>query len=262
MTTDTNLTAIVTGGAQGIGLAIAKKLAQNGFKIALLDLQHPDHLAQETQQLLAANNSPYHYYQCDISQLDQHATCIQKIERDLGSIHCLINNAGIAARPLTDILLLSPEAFDLSIEINLRGTFFLTQYVAKRMLEQRKESKAYHSIIFITSIAAELINTERSQYCITKSALSMTAKLFAHRLASDNIHVHEIRPGFIKTAMTGSTGRNTVDEYIEQGHLPIARWGMAEEIGQATHILASGQLPFMTGSVFWVDGGLHLQDVP
>ncbi|ADZ90914.1 3-ketoacyl-ACP reductase [Marinomonas mediterranea] len=254
--------AIVTGGAQGIGFDIATELVRNGFQVAILDVKDTSDLSLELKKRLSERNGSYRYYSLDISQIDKHVEVIDSIERDLGSIHCLINNAGIAARPLTDVLDLSQELFDKSIDVNLRGTFFLTQYVAKKMCQYSIGSEKYHSIIFITSIAADMVNTERSQYCITKSALSMTAKVFSHRLAKESIFVHEIRPGFIKTEMTASTGRNTVDEFIEDGHLPISRWGLSEDVGVVSTQLALGKFPYMTGNVFWVDGGLHLQNVP
>lgn len=254
--------AIVTGGAQGIGFAITQQLVEKGFSVAIVDLQaySPENTA--LAELMAQYPTQLYYYQCDISALEQHAVLLANINKDLGEIHCLVNNAGIAARPLTDILELGTEAFDRSIEINLRGTFFLTQLVANQMIACNQTQEIYHSIFFVTSVAAQLISTNRSQYCISKSALSTTAKLFARRLAEHHIYVHEIQPGFIQTAMTGSLGRTVVDEWIETGRVPHKRWGQPQEVGQTVCTLALGLLPFNTGNAFMVDGGLTLPMAP
>ncbi|RLL21811.1 3-ketoacyl-ACP reductase [Acinetobacter chengduensis] len=255
--------AIVTGGAQGIGLAIAKKLLHDGFSVAIVDIQEPLNLNEEIRNMLKDESYNIHYYQCNISDISQHHKIIMQIYQELGDINCLVNNAGIAARPLTDVLDISVEMFDQSVEINLRGTFFLTQLVSKKMIENQKIiNKEYNSIIFITSVAAELISTTRSQYCITKSALSTTAKIYAKRLAEHNIHVHEIRPGFIHTQMTSSLGRTNVDEWIEEGRVPLKRWGQTDEIAKSVSTIAQGLLPFYTGGHISLDGGLTIPMSP
>ncbi len=250
--------AIVTGGLQGLGLSIAKHLINSGFNIAIIDLAETSDLPAQlnTQN---KNDLKCNYYQLDIANLSQHSVVLEQIYNDFGRLDCLVNNAGIAARPLTDILSLEPEAFTRSLEVNLTGTFFLTQKFAKILVSEKTNNQGtYRSIINITSIAAELVSIERSQYCISKSALSMSTKLFASRLAKEDIHVHEIRPGFMQTAMTESVGNSTIESYLQSGFVPIPRWGQSSDVGKTVSALASGSLPYMTGQAIWVAGGLNL----
>ncbi|GAA3905953.1 3-ketoacyl-ACP reductase [Gibbsiella dentisursi] len=251
--------AIVTGGLQGLGLATAKQLDSDGFDIAIIDLHPENRLGEEAAQFIADGRGRHRYYMLDIAELGQHTAVLAQIVNDYGRLDCLVNNAGIAARPLTDLLELTPEAFDRSVAINLRGTFFLTQRAAKLMLAQKAVDAAdYRAIIFITSIAAGMVSTDRSQYCTTKAALSMVSKLFAIKLAPHGIHVHEIRPGFMRTPMTASLGRTAVDEWIESGRVPLSRWGEASDIARAIGTLARGQLPYMTGEALYISGGVDI----
>ena len=121
---------------------------------------------------------------------------------------------------------------------------------------------SYSSIIIVSSIAAEMVNTLRTQYCVTKSALSMVTKLFAHRLGAHGIYVHEIRPGFMDTAMIASAGNTPVDEWIADGRVPIPRWGQPDDVGVAIATLAAGDMPYMTGQPLWIAGGLNLSPAP
>jgi 3-oxoacyl-[acyl-carrier protein] reductase len=250
--------AIVTGGLQGLGFGIAQAMRAAGFDIAIVDLAAKAELpAVLTDPAEGAGTC--RYYQMDIADLPAHAPVLSSIEADFGRLDCLVNNAGIAARPLTDILELGSDAFDRSVEVNLRGTFFLTQAFAKKLIASGPAAPGvYRSIILITSIAAELSFTDRSQYCVTKSALSMVTKLFAARLASEGIHVHEVRPGLMQTPMTAKTGSDTIEKLLAAGVVPIARWGLPEDVGLTVCSLASGALPYMTGQPIWTAGGLNI----
>ncbi len=251
--------AIVTGGLRGLGLATAQQLARDGFDLALSDLAEPGADSNATLATLTEHGSRARYYRLNIADLTQHAPTLAQIQEDLGSLSCLVNNAGIAARPLTDVMDLSPQAFDQSMDVNLRGTFFLTQAFARLLLADGNPApEVYRSIIIVTSIAAELVSTDRAQYCISKSALSMVTRVFATRLASAGIHVHEVRPGFIRTDMTASAGSEVIDQWIAQGRVPVPRWGQPEDVGRAISTLACGQLPYTTGQPFWVAGGLNI----
>lgn len=250
--------AIVTGGLQGLGLAIAQSLLAIGFDIAIIDLA----ANAELPSVLTApseGGGTCRYYQMDIANIEAHGPLLSQISSDFGRLDCLVNNAGIAARPLTDIMDLGPDAFDRSVEVNLRGTFFLTQAFAKNLIANGSATQDfYRSIILITSIAAELSFTDRPQYCVTKSALSMVTKLFAARLARENIHVHEVRPGLMRTPMTAKTGSDTIEKLLASGAVPIARWGLPEDVGRTVAALASGALPYMTGQPIWTAGGLNI----
>lgn len=250
--------ALVSGGRQGLGRAIALNMAARGFDIALLDLQR-DEKAETTLGEIEAAGAKSCFIAMDLADIEGHAAAIDQVEAALGPIDSLVNNAGIAARPLTDLLDLGPEAFDRNIAVNLRGSFFLTQAVSRRMLEQKSE--AYRSITFITSIAANFISTDRSQYCVSKAGLSMVVKLYADRLAASKIAVHEVRPGFIRTEMTGSAPVEKIDNYMTNGDVAMRRWGEADDIGRVVATLSSGDLPYVTGQPIYVDGGFHLPTV-
>jgi 3-oxoacyl-[acyl-carrier protein] reductase len=251
--------AIVTGGLQGLGLGIAKQLASDGFDIAVVDLSKDVESCTEKLTTLQDNGAQYRYYSLDISAIEDHASVLNNINADFGRIDCLVNNAGIAARPLTDILNLGPEAFDRSLDVNLRGTFFLSQAFANLLIKTGQTgSDVYRSIVIITSIAAEMVSTDRAQYCISKAALSMVSKLMAARLAQHQIHVHEVRPGFMQTDMTASAGKSVIDEWMADGRVPLARWGQPADVGHAVSSLASGHMPYMTGQPIWIAGGLNI----
>lgn len=251
--------AIVTGGLRGLGLAIAHQMAKDGFDLAIIDLPPPTPEGQTTLAPLAELGARCKYYAMDISDIARHAETLEQIQHDFGPINCLVNNAGIAARPLTDILELTPEAFDRSLEVNLRGTFFLTQAFAKMLVSAPPSTpEVYRSIVIITSIAAEMVSIDRSQYNISKAGLSMVSRLFAIRLAHHGIHVHEVRPGFMRTEMTASAGSETIDQWIAQGRVPVPRWGRPDEVGSAVSALAGGKMPYMTGQALWVAGGLNV----
>lgn len=258
MHTDTRPVAVVTGGKQGLGLASARALAAHGFDVAIGDLQPRDVQVTEIEAELQQLGARTFYAQLDIARLEDHGEFLDAVEDRLGPVHCLVDNAGIAARPLTDVLELNAEAFDAAIEVNLRGTFFLSQQVATRMLNATEPNNPRRSIIVITSVGAEMPSVTRAQYCISKAGLSMMVKVLALRLAAFGIDVHEIRPGFIRTAMTASAGTANLDEAISSGRVPMARWGEPEDVAQAVASLASGQLPYMTGQPIWVAGGLNI----
>ena len=172
-----------------------------------------------------------------------------------GRIDCLVNNAGVGAAVRGDLLDLKPENFDRALGINLRGTVFLSQAVAKAMLATPNDQPK--SIITITSVSAEMASPERADYCISKAGLSMWVKTLALRLAAENIGVFEVRPGIIRTDMTaGVTAK--YDALIDSGLVPAKRWGEAVDIGAVVATLAGGKLGFSTGSIINVDGALSV----
>ena len=245
--------AIVTGGARGIGLACAEALADTGFDILVADLaeQAPDGLTEN----ITARGAKFAYVRCDIANLDDHAALVDAAMRAFGRIDCLVNNAGVGAVVRGDLLELKPENFDRALNINLRGTVFLSQAVAKAMLAAPGNHP--RSIITITSVSAEMASPERADYCISKAGLSMWVKTLALRLAPENIGVFELRPGIIRTDMTaGVTAK--YDALIDSGLVPAKRWGEASDIGAVVATLAAGKLSFSTGSIINVDGALSV----
>lgn len=249
--------AVVTGGGQGLGRATARRLITSGFDVVVVDLK-PDEPHDLRTELLGLGTR-FAYVQGDIADLDDHPRIVEDAWAAFGGVECLVDNAGIAARPLTDVLELGREAFDRSVAVNLRGTFFLTQAFANRMLAApRTKVRGPRSIVVVTSIAADEPHVDRAQYCLTKSALSMMTKLFAVRLAAADIAVHEVRPGFIRTAMTSSAGSETIDGWIREGRVPLRRWGDPDEVGRTVATLARGDLAYSTGQTVYVAGGLEV----
>ncbi|TIM27063.1 MAG: 3-ketoacyl-ACP reductase [Mesorhizobium sp.] len=245
--------AIVTGGARGIGLACAEALADAGFDILVMDLAEKagDRLAAD----ITTRGAKFAYHCGDIADLDDHVALVDAATSAFGRIDCLVNNAGIGAVVRGDLLELKPENFDRILAINLRGTVFLSQAVARAMLAAPGDFPK--TIITITSVSAEMASPERADYCISKAGLSMWVRTLALRLAAENIGVFEVRPGIIHTDMTAGVAAK-YDALIDGGLVPAKRWGEAADVGAAVAALAGGKLGFSTGSIINVDGALSV----
>lgn len=250
-------TALVTGGRRGLGRGIAWALAEAGFDIALADLER-DGDAEETLAGIAARGRKRAFFAADVADLGGHAALIDAVYKSSGALHCLVNNAGVTVDKRGDLLEASVASFDRVMGINLRGTFFLTQAVARRMLADAPTAASPpRSIIVISSTNAFVPAPDRPEYTFSKTSLSMLAKMFALRLALHGIAVHEVRPGVMRTDMTAPV-REKYDRWLEGGVVPQGRWGEAADVGRTVAALASGALPFTTGEAFHVDGGLHI----
>ena len=254
-------TALITGGARGIGRAIGRALAASGFDVASVSMETTTEAADALAELLSLGRDAI-YIQQDIADIGLHAELVNAICDRFGPIDCLVNNAGVTTLRRGDMLELTAESFDRSVDINLRGTFFLTQAVARAMIaaKSQRSKSVYRSIVTITSANADIIGLNRADYCMTKAALSMASKLFAARLAEEEIHVFEVRPGIIETDMT-APAKATYDRLIESGGVPLGRWGTPDEVAATVATIALGKLPFATGEVLNVGGGLHLHRV-
>jgi NAD(P)-dependent dehydrogenase (short-subunit alcohol dehydrogenase family) len=247
--------ALVTGAGRGIGRALAIAQADAGFNVVVNDLPGSDDLAQTAEAVRQRGGTAVHLA-CDIADLAAHDGFVDEAWSALGPIDCLVNNAGVSVAQRGDILAVSAESFDRLIGINLRGPFFLTQAVAKRMAEA--PSDKLRAIITISSINVEFASLDRAEYCLSKAPLSMMSQLYAARLAQHGINTYEVRPGVIRTHMT-SVATDKYDKAFAAGLAPIARWGEPEDIGHAVAMLASGALRYSTGEVLHVDGGLGLR---
>jgi len=251
--------ALVTGGRRGLGAAIARALCASGFDIAIADLER-DSDAEETLNAIRASGRRTAFFEANIADLGRHDSLLDEVHASLGSVDCLVNNAGVSVEQRGDLLDVTPESFDRLMNINLRGTFFLTQRLARRFAKDAHAEGRARSIINISSANAVLIAPNRAEYCISKSALTTVTKLFAARLGELGIPVYEVRPGIFQTRMT-EVAQADYDEKMRHGFSPIPRWGAVEEIGKAVASLASGCLPFSTGDAFHIDGGLHIHRV-
>ena len=248
-----NGVALVTGGRRGIGLAVAVALAGAGFRVAILDHCAPD--GPDVRDALERLGPESRYIRHDMARTDDIPRVVDKVEAELGPVTTLVNNAGVGPVVRGDMLELAPENFDRVMDVNLRGALFLTQAVARRMIEHRAD--AYRSISFVTSISATHAATERAGYCISKAAASMMSTLFALRLAPHGIGVFEFRPGIIATDMTRAVSEAYTTR-IEDGLVPAGRWGEPRDIADAIVPCATGLLRFSTGAVIPVDGGLSI----
>lgn len=247
--------ALVTGGNRGIGAGIVDALARRGFDAVIADLAETEDTAR-TRERAGRHGARTAFVAADIADLTQHARIVEAAWALGGRLDTLVNNAGVSVLRRGDLLDVTPESFDRVLGINLRGTFFLTQAVARRMLDDAP-GEAHRSIVTISSANAVVASPERAEYCFAKTALSMMAKVFALRLAGAGIMSYEVRPGVIRTDMT-KVAAARYDKLIAEGLTPIARWGEPDDVGRAVAVLASGELPFVTGDAVHVDGGLHI----
>lgn len=241
-------TACVTGAAGGIGLAIAKGLANTGYSVVIADIQESDVLKE-------LEGSGHIYVKADISVASDRAKILDAIKNTYGRLDLLVNNAGVAPKERKDILETTEGSYDRLMAINLKGPFFLTQLLANYMIELAQGGK----IINISSMSAYTSSVSRGEYCISKAGVSMVTKLFADRLAEYGINVYEIRPGIIKTPMTETVTAKYDKLILEDGILPIKRWGFPEDVANAVKAIVSGGFEYSTGEVFNIDGGFHLR---
>lgn len=251
-------TALVTGGTRGIGLGIARALAREGWTLALGGTR-PDAEVAEVLDELGAHGATVHYVRGDLAHSDDRARIVSETLARLGSgIHALVNNAGRAPRVRADLLDAAEASFEEVLRANLQGPYFLTQAIARDQVERRRADPSFAaSIVFITSVSAEMASTNRGEYCVSKAGLSMAARLFAARLASDGIAVYEVRPGIVSTDMTAGV-RDVYDRRIADGLVPENRWGEPDDVGRAVAALLRGDVPYATGTIVNVDGGLSI----
>ena len=248
--------AWVTGANRGIGRGISAALAARGYDVVGTDLQEGDDTAITARMVNEAGGN-FRFLEGDISRASE-APRLAAAAAEGGPLQCLVNNAGLQTRQRVDILELPEAEFDRLMAVNLRGTFFLTQAVAKLMLAA--PASPGRSIISITSVAARAANPMSAAYCMTKAGLSMMVRLFALRLATAGIATYEVRPGLIRTPMNADDLR-PYEAAFESGRVPLRRWGQIDEVGKAVAGLASGDIPYSTGDVINVAGGFQIEQI-
>jgi 3-oxoacyl-[acyl-carrier protein] reductase len=249
--------ALVTGGSRGIGLGIAHELAKAGFDLVINGLRERETVSEAVAELQNAGAKVL-YCQGDIALKADRQAILDKIREEFGRLHVLVNNAGVAPKSRLDLLEATEESFDYVLNINLKGTYFFTQAVAKWLVEQKEASADFEgAIITITSISATVASVNRGEYCVAKAGLAMATQLFAVRLGPYNIPVYEVRPGIIKTDMTAGVSEK-YDALLANGLCVQPRWGLPYDVGRAVAALAKGDFPYSTGHVFVVDGGLSI----
>lgn len=258
MTTSPKRVALVTGGSRGIGLGIAEHLADAGYNL-VINGRRPPQDVRDTLDHLRGRGAEVLYRPMDVSNIEQHQQMLDAIRETFGRLDVLVNNAGVAPSVRADILDAEPASFDRLININLRGPYFLTQAVARWLIEQKKADAGFKgTIVNVSSISATVVSVNRGDYCISKAGVAMATRLWAARLGAFGLGVFEVRPGVIRTDMTAGVTEK-YDKLFEQGLAVEPRWGEPADIGKAVTALASGELTYATGNVFMVDGGLTIQ---
>lgn len=247
--------ALVTGARRGIGLGIAKCLAAEGYNLAISAV-HSDEEAAAAIQEIRHHGVEVLYCQADVSIARHRAAMLDRVRREFGRLDVLVNNAGVAPTVRADILEATEESFERLLRINLQGPYFLTQSVANWMIEQRRADPEFRGcIVNISSVSATMASPNRGDYCISKAGISMATQLWAVRLGEFDIPVYEVRPGIIKTDMTVPVTAK-YDKLLAEGLCIQSRWGMAEDVGRAVTMLVRRDLPYSTGQVIMVDGGM------
>ena len=247
--------ALVTGGNRGIGRGITEALLRAGWRVSIMATRPaPEDVLAELREL-----GEVRYTQGSVADLDDHARYVEETLAEWGRIDALVNNAGVAPNERNDILQATPESFDRVMDINLRGPYFLTQHVANVIVGQDKlEGEAVRgSIVNVSSISAEVVSTNRGEYCLSKAGVGMATRLWAVRLAPEDIVVYEVRPGIVATDMTAGVTEK-YDAYFASGAVPMPRWGVPSDVGGAVVQLVAGAMPYSTGDVITVGGGMQI----
>lgn len=249
--------AIVTGGSRGIGFSIARQLGVDGYRIVILATGEAGRY-QENFQLLDELEIEWHYVQGSIDSTEDRKRLVEETVSRFSRIDVLVNNAGVAPLERNDLLEMTEESFDRVIGINTKGTMFLTQLVARQMIKQERMGMKQGTIINVGSCSAEVTSTSRGEYCVSKAGVAMLTQLFADRLASENILVHEVRPGVIATDMTTAV-KGKYDKLLDDGVFPIKRWGTPEDVANMVSVFCSDKVLYTTGNYIDVDGGFHIK---
>jgi NAD(P)-dependent dehydrogenase (short-subunit alcohol dehydrogenase family) len=247
-------TALVTGSRRGIGRAIAARLSRDGYNVVVNGVNPPT----DGDGFEDLKGGDFLYVQADVSSAAGRAGLLEEALKRFGSIHVLVNNAGVAPKNRADLLEMSEESFDYVVGVNAKSNMFMSQAAAQQMMKQALEGKKRGTIINISSCSAEVSSVNRGEYCVSKAAVSMLTLLFADRLASEGILVHEIRPGVIATDMTSGV-KEKYDRLIKEGAFPLARWGNPEDIAGAVSAFAGDDFLYTTGNFIDVDGGFHIR---
>lgn len=245
------MVAVITGGTRGIGLGIANELLKNEFIVLMAS-------RSESEELIDLRNEygeKVNFISCDISKEKDVDNLVLFAEEKFGKIDLLVNNAGVAPKERKDILEITGDDFDYVMDINLKGTFFVTQKMVRLLVKNEKSR-----IVNISSMSSYTASVNRGEYCISKAGISMITKLFATRLAENGVSVFEIRPGIIETDMTAKV-KEKYEKMIAEGVTPIKRMGKPEDIGKCVLSIASGNFDFCTGTVIDCDGGFSVRSL-
>jgi NAD(P)-dependent dehydrogenase (short-subunit alcohol dehydrogenase family) len=250
--------ALVTGGTRGIGFGIADDLAREGFDLAVCG-RREEKATAEALQSLRRHGTEVVYRRCDVADRAAREALVRSVRDLFGRLHVLVNNAGIAPPERRDLLEASEDSFEAVLRTNLQGPYFLTQSVARWMIDQKRADAAFRGcIINVSSISATTVSVDRGEYCVAKAGLGIATQLWAARLGEWDIPVYDVRPGIVRTDMTAAAEAK-YDSLIADGLLVQPRWGLPEDVGRAVAMLARGDLAYSTGQVLMIDGGFNVR---
>lgn len=248
-------TAVITGSTRGIGLAIAVKLAKDDCNIVMIGTRERGENLDAIATVSKAGAEVL-FIQADVSKEEDREKIVVLSRERFGKIDIFVSNAGVAPKERKDLLEMDESSFDRLIAINTKGPLFLAQMIAREMLTIPRNERDC-TMVFITSCSSVVSSISRGEYCISKAAETMVARLFADRLASEGILVHEVRPGVIATDMT-QVVTEKYDKMFASGAFPIRRWGTGEDVANVVSAFCSGLFGYSTGDVIDVDGGFHI----
>ena len=239
--------ALVTGGARGIGRAIALRLAANGAKVGIVDMAGAG--ADTAAEIERVTGRATTFVQADISQQEQARAAVSAVESALGPIDILVNNAGITRDGL--LILMDETDWDAVLAVSLKGAFLMSRAVLRGMIKRRRGS-----IISISSVVGRRGNAGQVNYSAAKAGLIGLTKSLAREVASRNVRVNAVAPGYIETEMTAALGEAARNALV--GQIPLGRIGTPENVADAVAFLAGDASSFVTGAVLAVDGGLGI----
>ncbi|MFH1076133.1 MAG: 3-oxoacyl-[acyl-carrier-protein] reductase [Pseudomonadota bacterium] len=240
---------VITGGSRGIGRSIALRFAAKDVKIYFNHYDQTNNEADETIRLLAEKGSDAHWEKVNVASRVEVEEFFKKVTDAEERVDVLVNNAGITMDAL--LVRMTEEAWDRVININLKGAFLCSQAAAKVMMKQREGV-----IVNIASVVGAMGNAGQANYVASKAGLIGLTKTAAKELASRNIRVNAIAPGFIETDMTAVLSEKVIEAMRQQ--IPFHRMGRPEDIAEAAYFLASAGASYITGQVMHVNGGMYM----
>jgi glucose 1-dehydrogenase len=242
--------AVVTGGDQGIGRAIAERLACDGADVAICYRKNKQGADEVVERITSATKRRAAAFQADIGQISDGQQFIKEAVASLGKVDILINNAGLEKR--ADFWDVTEADFDAVLNVNLKGMFFVTQAVVRHLRQENRPGK----VINISSVHEELPFPHFSSYCASKGGIKMLTRNLAIELAPSNITINSIAPGAVETPINTKLLNDPVKlkELLE--NIPLGRLGKPEDVAGLASFLASEESDYITGSTFFVDGGL------
>ena len=242
-------TAVVTGGARGIGAAICKKLASQGADIAIIARAANEQALALEADIAKEYGVRAKVYACDVSDAEQCKAAVKQILADFGNITILVNNAGITRDGL--MISMKEADFDAVINTNLKGTFNMTQACYRPFMKQK-----YGKIVNLGSVSGLLGTAGQANYAASKAGVMALTKVTARELASRGVTCNAIAPGFIATDMTKEISDEATQNYLAS--IPVGRAGQPEDVANLAAFLASPESDYITGTVIRIDGGLAI----